>query len=363
MALIRTPGLGSRGISRLLDQLDGIDNLFGQAIPPPVAALPAKSKNWLRSPDWTLIDQDLTWLEQPDHHLITLDNSGYPALLAAIDDPPPVLFVSGNPDNLSLPQLAIVGSRNPSAGGLHNAREFAAYLSAAGIAITSGLALGIDGASHQGALNSEGITLAVTGTGLDRIYPARHRQLAHEILERGSIISEFPLGTQARPGHFPRRNRIISGLSVGTLVVEAAPKSGSLITARLALEQGRDVFAIPGSIHNPLARGCHALIREGAKLVETAEDIIEELGAMLGHIAIPDEQSNLGDQKQGEWDADYQKLIHALGHDPVTVDLLVERSGLTAEAVSSMLLLLELEGYVSSAPGGRFCMTAKSTKS
>lgn len=253
----------------------------------------------------------------------------------------------------------MVGSRNPSMSGEETAREFARHLAATGLSITSGLALGIDGASHSGALMADGITIAVMGTGLDRVYPASQHALAHEIAQQGALVSEFPLGTQLRPGNFPRRNRIISGMALGTLVVEAAEKSGSLITARLASEQGREVFAIPGSIHNPLARGCHKLIRQGAKLVETAGDVLEELAPLLsGMQPLPyaDDTDDTGAvEPQHQLDSEYQLLLECMGFDPVQIDLLIERSGLTAEEVSSMLILLELEGHVSSAPGGIYC--------
>jgi len=221
------------------------------------------------------------------------------------------------------------------------------------------MAIGIDGAAHQGALQ-RGKTLAVTGTGLDRVYPSRHRQLAHQIVANGALVSEYPPGTQAKPQNFPRRNRIISGLSVGTLVVEATPRSGSLITARLAMEQGREVFAIPGSIHNPLARGCHQLLREGAKLVETAQDIVEELGALLGSLTVLSPGSPVQDPAAASiLDAEYSKLLESMGFDPISVDELIDRTGLTPEAVSSMLLLLELDGHVSSVPGGNYCRNGK----
>ena len=231
----------------------------------------------IRHPDWTIIDNDLAWLSQNNNYAITFNEANYPYQLKEIADPPPILFVRGNPDLLAAPQIAIVGSRNPSASGEETAFNFAKTLSQHGFTITSGLALGIDAASHRGALSAKGYTIAVAGTGLDRVYPARHKDLATEIVNTGAIISEFPPGTTAKANHFPRRNRIISGLCQGLLVVEAAKQSGSLITARMALEQNREVFAIPGSIHNPLARGCNALIRQGAKLVETTQDILEEL--------------------------------------------------------------------------------------
>jgi len=255
----------------------------------------------------------------------------------------------------------MVGSRNPSTPGQETAREFAHHLAASGLTITSGLAIGIDGACHSGALEADGITIAVAGTGLDRVYPASQHTLAHEIAQQGALVSEFPTGTQVRPGNFPRRNRIISGLSLGTLVVEAAEKSGSLITARLASEQGREVFAIPGSIHNPLARGCHRLIRQGAKLVETAGDILEELAPLLQDLKpLPQTEHMDSDRQEPVLDSDYKLLLECMGFDSVQVDTLIERSGLTAEEVSSMLILLELDGHVSSAPGGIYCRTGNS---
>ncbi len=313
--------------------------------------------DWLRSPDEALIEADLAWLEDPAHQLITLADPRYPPLLAGIADPPPLLFAVGDADLLNSPQLAVVGSRNPTEGGRRTAREFAAFLASAGLTITSGLAAGIDAAAHQGALDG-GATVAVLGTGPDRIYPAANRELAHRIRAQGLLVSEFPPGTRVRRENFPRRNRIISGLSLGTLVVEAAARSGSLITARLASEQGREVFAIPGSIHNPLARGCHALLRQGAKLVETAGDIIEELGPLFASLQPVDPAPRGGGQSAPQLDEDYRKLLDCMGHDPVTSDLLMRCSGFSADVVSSMLLMLELEGHVASLPGGRYNRTA-----
>jgi len=363
LALLRTQGLGSRGIYQLLEHVQDISTLFDG---PPQAlenlTLKPKIRKQLSQPNWTLVEEDLAWLEQPDNHLITLQDPDYPTLLRETADPPAALFVHGNPILLASPQIAMVGSRNPTASGKKTAREFAHHLASAGFTITSGLAIGIDGASHQGALETHGSTIAVTGTGLDRVYPAKHHALAKQIVQQGgALVSEFPPGTPARAGHFPRRNRIISGLSLGTLVVEAALQSGSLITARQAAEQGREVFAIPGSIHNPLARGCHSIIRQGAKLIETAQDVIEELGP-LTQTLIPNENSGTepsNSEHNLEIDAEYRQLLETIGYDPVPIDEIIAQSGLTAEAVSSMLLLLELEGCVSSAPGGRFSRTGK----
>jgi len=298
------------------------------------------------------------WLDQPDNYLISIQDEGYPALLREIPDPPQQLYVHGDPTVLHTHQLAIVGSRNPSPGGQQTAHEFASALAQAGLTITSGLALGIDAAAHEGALSGGGKTLAVVGTGLDRVYPASNRGLAHQVADGGAIVSEFPLGTPVRPGHFPQRNRIISGLSIGTLVVEAALRSGSLITARLAAEQGREVFALPGSIHNPVARGCHKLIRQGAKLVETAQDILEDLGALAAYVSqvnsVINQRESINSSSSEVLDSSQQQVLAQLGYDPVSVDAVIERGELPAEQVMASLLALELEGYVSSAPGGTY---------
>jgi DNA processing protein len=362
LTLTNAPGIGSRTARRLIDK-------FGtpQAVLTAPHATLAESKlskrslEYLASAQSQLFDHTFEWLEQPNHHIVTWGDAHYPPLLREISDPPMLLYLHGDPALLSTPQLAIVGSRNPSSGGSDASREFASYLANHGFTITSGLATGIDGAAHSGALE-HGRTIAITGTGLDRVYPARHRQLAHKIAEKGALVSEFPLNTKPHPGNFPRRNRIISGLSLGTLVVEAAIKSGSLVTARLAMEQGREVFAMPGSIHNPLARGCHKLIREGAKLVETAVDIVEELAPLLGLLPELEQPATdtLNLTNVCQLDEEYQCLLKALGYDPQPIDTLIQISGLTTEAVSSMLLRLELDGVVASAPGGRYYRTGSS---
>ena len=314
--------------------------------------LPAPALDYLRAPDWRGVEQDLAWLKQPNSHLLARDDPRYPPLLRQIPYPPPLLFVHGDPTWLRAPQLAVVGTRNPTPLGRETAQRFAAYLAEAGMVITSGLALGIDAAAHQGALAGGGPTIAVMGTSLDRVYPAKHRDLAHAIAAQGALVSEFPIGTAAAAGNFPQRNRLISGLALGVLVVEAAAQSGSLITARQAVEQGREVFAIPGSIHNPLAKGCHALIRQGAKLVETAADILEELGSLASAGAAALETAPTA---MATLDDDYRQLLTAIDDQGSGVDTLVERCALTAEAVSSMLLILELEGYVAATPGGLYC--------
>jgi len=278
-----------------------------------------------------------------ERHVIVLGDPHYPPLLLQTADPPLLLYVQGDLSALGPPALAIVGSRNPTPQGADNARSFARHLSDAGLAVVSGLALGIDGAAHDGALAGHSATIAVVGTGLDRVYPARHRHLAHRIMASGAIVSEFAPGTPPLAPNFPQRNRIIAGLTRGTLVVEAALQSGSLITARLASEAGREVFAIPGSIHSPQSRGCHALIKQGAKLVESAPDILEELCWGDGPaVSAPAAQSGS------------DPLLSALGHDPATLDVLGARTGYGAAELSARLLELELAGQVSRLPGGLY---------
>jgi DNA processing protein len=307
------------------------------------------------------IDAAAGWLAvDPVHHLIAHDDPRYPPRLAETQTAPAVLFVRGDPDCLLVPQLAIVGSRQATPAGIENSRAFAAHLAARGLTITSGLALGVDAAAHRGALDGGGLTVAVLGAGPDQAYPRANARLALDIVAAGgALVSEFLPGVAPLRANFPRRNRIVSGLALGTLVVEAGVQSGALITARRAIEQGRDVFAIPGSIHNPLAKGCHQLIRDGAKLVESAEHILEELAPLLAglrprqgneaqHAATAQTLMHAAD------DADYARLLNALGWDPADVDTLVARSGLTAAEVSSMLLILELEGSVQPLPGGRY---------
>jgi DNA processing protein len=288
------------------------------------------------------VERVLRWAEGPGHAVLTLAEAEYPAQLLQIPDPPPLIYVAGDARLLSSLSLAVVGSRNATPQGLVNARAFARALSDAEVTIVSGLALGVDSAAHRGALEGRGSTIAVLGTGIDVTYPRRNQSIADEIATRGALVSEFPLGTEPLAGNFPRRNRLISGLARGCLVVEAALDSGSLITARIAADQGRDVFAIPGSIHSPLSKGCHALIKQGAKLVESAQDVLEELG-VSSRAAPPAPESGKDDG-----------LLEQMGFDPCDVDELIARSGLTAEAVSAALLKLELDGRVASLPGGLF---------
>jgi DNA processing protein len=357
LALYHAPGVGAVTFNQLLEKCITPGELL-QTGTEQLRKLGLKqaSIDALRHPNEEAVAHDLEWHSQPGNRIMCSQDPDYPELLRQIPAPPPLLYVHGDTRILGEPQLAMVGSRNPSASGQRTATEFAQHLSAAGLIITSGLALGIDAASHQGALDTGSPTIAVMGTGLDRVYPARNRDLARQIAEQGALVSEFPVGTPPLAENFPRRNRIISGLSLGTLVVEAALRSGSLISARNAGEQGREVFAIPGSIHNPLARGCHHLIRQGAKLVETAQDVIDELGILAdtcNSLSQPNEQ----DQTSGharELDAEYTQLLDTIGFENTSVDNLVTRSGLTPAEISSMLLQLEMSGYIASNPGGLY---------
>ncbi|MCK5830974.1 MAG: DNA-processing protein DprA [Methylococcales bacterium] len=347
LALLRTPGVGAKTFLNVLNTYQP-HQLFSQSHSSLFAlGLNTKSINFIRSPNWELIEKDLLWVSQTNNDVVTIIDPNYPSQLKEIDNPPPLLFIHGNKELLTQPQIAIVGSRNPSPLGNQAAIDFAYSLVNHGFTITSGLALGIDAASHQGALNAKGHTIAVTGTGLDRVYPACNKKLATEIAKTGLLISEFPPGTTAKANHFPRRNRIISGLCIGLLVVEAAKQSGSLITARMALEENREVFAIPGSIHNPLARGCNALIKEGAKLVENTQDIFDEIGEHNQQVTdYP--QKNI----KSTLDLEQQNLLNLIMFSPTSVDWLVQESGFSVEIISSMLLILELQGSIAATPSG-----------
>ena len=295
------------------------------------------------------IDAALAWASQPGNRLLTLADADYPQSLLSSDDPPVLLYVKGNSGMLNRPMLAAVGSRNATAQGLRDAEAFAKALGEAGLTIVSGLALGVDAAAHRGPLATGASTVAVIGTGADRLYPARNEDLARVIAEKGVVLSEFPLGTPALASNFPRRNRIIAGLGLGCLVIEAALRSGSLITARLAAESGREVFAIPGSIHSPLSRGCHQLIRQGAKLVVSAQDILEELRWESFHpTAVATDQISVPQ------DHNEEQVLAALGHDACALDTLSERSGLTPAKLLAMLLPMELAGRVAQLPGGLY---------
>ena len=302
------------------------------------------------------------WLEDPKHHVVPFTDPRFPRALHALPSSPIALYVAGNADVLNDPQLSIVGSRNPTPGGRDIAFEFAQSLAACGLGITSGLAEGIDSAAHRGALAARGITFAVLGSGVDIIYPRNNRSLSDEIRLQGALISEFPLGWPPRRENFPQRNRIIAALSLGTLVVEAARRSGSLITARLAGDHNRELFAVPGSIHNPLSRGCHELIRQGAKLTETVADILSELNFSAFFDRARAASGGLAARQRLEagMDKEHKILLDALGFDPADLDMLVVRTGFKPEAVSSMMLILELEGHVQAAPGGRYSRVVRS---
>jgi DNA processing protein len=364
LTLLRAPGLGAAGMRALLRDAGsaraacrGIRK-FRQ-----LAGLDQAGLDWITRPDAARLEADLAWLARPGHRLLRCDEVDFPPQLEVLPQPPAALFVAGDAAVLLGPQVAIVGARSASAQGLATARDFARTLSRAGLTVTSGMADGIDGAAHVGALEAGGKTVAVVGTGPDQVYPRKHHDLAARIVENGAIVSEFPPGTEARPGHFPRRNRLIAGLALGTLVVEAGLQSGSLITARLAAEAGKEVFALPGSIHNPLAKGCHRLIRDGARLVETAAEVIEalastaqaqgaELRARLQAADVPETVSS-GPPSRTQ-DPDYKALFAALGDVPASLDELAGRTGLAPAALSSMLLLLELDGVVAPAVNGRW---------
>ncbi|MFH1819440.1 MAG: DNA-processing protein DprA [Pseudomonadota bacterium] len=343
LRLALVPGVGNTSLIRLLTAFGSPEAVLSSGRHALAAHLTsAQCDALLAEPDAAQLDAALEWLDLPGNSLMTLADEDYPKTLLEIPDPPAMLYCKGTRDLLNRPALGIVGSRNATPQGIRDAEAFAHALSDAGLTIVSGLALGIDAAAHRGGLAGAGSSVAVVGTGLDRIYPARNKALAHQLVETGLIVSEFPLGTPPLPGHFPRRNRLISGLSRGVLVVEAAPDSGSLITARVATEQGREVFAIPGSIHSPLARGCHALIKQGAKLVESAADILDEL-AWQQRLAPPELPENRPDP-----------VLDALDGAPTTLDTLAQRTGLTLDALSAKLLTLELDGLIASLPGGRY---------
>lgn len=348
LRLTLTPGLGPATQRQLLAAFGLPEGIYDAGFAPVAAVIGASAAGKMLDYDATAaVDLALEWQARPGNAILTLGDVAYPPSLLEIPDPPVVLYVKGDATLLSRSAIAVVGARSATPQGEANAEAFSTALSAAGLTIVSGLALGIDAAAHRGGLNGPGSTVAVIGTGADRIYPARNAELARRIAENGAVVSEFPLGIGPLAHNFPRRNRLIAGLASGVLVVEAAVKSGSLITARLASDCGREVFAIPGSIHSPLARGCHRLIRDGAKLVESAADILEELRLPSPEVA-PARDLGLFEASGEE-----TRVLDAIGHDPVDVDTLVHRTSLTPEALYAILLTLELEGRVSRLPGGR----------
>jgi len=354
LRLESVPGLGPANLRALLAAFGNVDAIL--------AAHPQQLVPWIgerlaqaialsatNPASQLLIESTLTWLKQPGNHFLPCTCAQYPPQLRELPDAPAWLYVKGDPAWLQRPMLAVVGSRYATPQGLRDATAFAQALSEAGLTIISGLALGVDAAAHEGGLSGLGSSIAVVGTGLDRVYPARNRTLAHRLAEQGALVSEFPLGTPPKTGHFPRRNRLISGLSNGVLVIEAALESGSLITARLAAEQGREVFALPGSIHSPLSKGCHRLIREGAKLVDSANDVLEELA---GRLRFHSQADTMDDDKPEETVAD--PLLDALATTSLTMDQLAERLSLTVEALSVRLLSAEMDGCIARLPGGLY---------
>ncbi len=350
VALNQINGLGSAGLYQLLSKFGSPEEIFGASISELKSVVNDEIATTIHQGiEREAIQTTLDWLDKEHSHIITLGDAQYPEKLLQISSPPIILYALGNLQLLKQPSIAIVGSRNATPQGEKNAESFSKDLCDQGLCIISGLALGIDGAAHRGALKSNGATIAVVGTGLDIVYPAKHRELAHQIASNGLILSEFPLGTPSKAQNFPRRNRIISGLSLGCLVVEANKDSGSMITARLAAEQGREVFAVPGSIHSPVSKGCHQLIKQGAKLVESSADIIDELKNM-----IPTD-SPIGSMTQkGQNPSESNSLLALMGFDPISFEALLETSGLTTETLSSMLMMLELEGKVTALAGGKY---------
>jgi DNA processing protein len=359
LRLDQTPGVGGETARRLLSAFGLPENIFAAGFPALQKVVNERIAQALTAPipeaTTQLIAHTLDWAAQPGNHVLTLADPDYPPALLDIPDPPIMLYVKGRIDLLSRMAIAVVGSRNATVQGMSNAEKFSDALSSAGLTIISGMALGIDTAAHIGGLHARkingdaGSTIAVIGTGADIVYPARNRTLAHQIAESGCIVSEYPLGTPAIASNFPRRNRIISGLARGVLVVEAALQSGSLITARMAAEQGRDVFAIPGSIHSPLSKGCHQPIKQGAKLVETAQDILEELNYAVATVAVAATSTEVD-----EAGAEHSSLLQTMGFDPVALDTLSERCNEDVSALNAQLLALELEGRIEMLPGGLY---------
>lgn len=356
LVLHRTRGIGGARFARLLERQKPLSDFFSDLKPT------AELQAWLKGqgidawePDWQGVERDLTWAEGADHHILLRADPRYPVLLNEIASAPPLLFVRGSVSVLSQPQMAFVGSRHPTIYGKKAAFDFASALAAAGLVITSGLALGIDAASHEGALAQQGQSIAVLGNGLDTVYPKRHYALASRLATQGAVISEFPIGSPPLRENFPRRNRLISGLSHGVFVVESTLKSGSLITASYALEQGREIFTLPGSMHSPLSKGCHYLIRQGAKCVDAVEHILEELTVPLRaqSVAPPFQPQTTKEKSSSEFD----QLLVYVNEVCTSIDEIVDQTGLTASKVSPMLLALELAGKIGSVPGGYIRLT------
>ncbi|RUR13585.1 DNA-processing protein DprA [Legionella sp. km772] len=346
LALNRMNQVGPRTVLKLQERWPDLEELFELSLSEMEhAGLPTRLAHTLKQFNFNLIDEDLNWQNAAsDNHLLSWESPDYPALLREIADPPVVLYAQGQLSALKKPTLAVVGSRNPSIAGSENAKQFAKEIANQGVTIVSGLALGVDAQAHLGCLASQGQTIAVLGTGIDCIYPRRHLKLAGQIREKGLVMSEFPLKSPPIAGHFPRRNRIISGLSLCTLVIEAAIKSGSLITARMALDQNRDVLAIPGSIHNPLARGCHYLLQQGAKLVTSINDVLNELRLDSPPLATDKSFFSLASESEN--------LVKFIGFETTSIDQMVVRSGFSLEQITNQLAELELQGTITAVPGG-----------
>ena len=365
--LLNAPGLGFARISQLLGHFGSANQIVSQMSFPAEFNIPSKAIKHLINTSKDDIHQELLWLDKENNHLLTIDDPLYPPQLRQISDPPLALFVKGNAQSLLLPQLAVVGSRSASQGGLKNAHAFCRDLAKTGLVITSGLAAGIDTQAHQGAIDAKGQTIAVMGTGINSIYPKSNQTLAKVIASQGAVVSEFPLNTPPHAYNFPRRNRIIAGLSLGTLVIEAASKSGTLITARLSVENNRPVMAIPGSIHNPMSKGCHQLIKQGAKLVESAQDIMEELNPSIEMLTdqlqaslnqLSDSSLEINKETPNISISETQKLIlNQLDFNPTSFDAIVNQSELTSAEVASDLLIMELSGLVEKLPGAKYQKT------
>jgi len=355
LALWHVPGIGPKSFARAIASYPHLQDLFScTGAQLKQLGFNEKSIAHIRQPNWQQIEREIHWSTQPQQHIVTWNDSNYPKLLKEISSSPPILYVKGDVNVLNSQQLAMVGSRHPTPTGKETAAKFSKALSLLGLTITSGLAYGIDITSHRACLQTTGKTIAVMGCGIDCIYPKRHAHIAAEIVERGALVSEYPLGLLPIAKNFPRRNRIISGLSLGVLVIEAALKSGSLITAHYALEQNREVFAIPSSIHNSLAKGCHALIREGGVLVETIQHIIEQLPFEL---SLQSRQMQASEtppdaKKSHILDINQKKLMTCVGFELTPIDTMVERSGFSVSKISAMLPMLELQGVIRSIPGG-----------
>ena len=362
--LARAPGLTAEHVRAAVDRAGSLE---AAADPESIEAwghVPLAAKAALSKPNLAALDADVRWMERSGATAVPCTSAGYPPQLARVVGGPPMLYLLGEPSLLGEPQIAIVGSRQPTPTGRLIARDFAAFFARSGLIVTSGLALGIDAASHEGALLAQGSTIAVCGNGLDRVYPRRNESLAKRIRERGALVSEFPPGAGPLKHHFPQRNRIISGLALGALVVEATQSSGSLITARCAIDQGREVFAVPGPVHSPQSRGCHQLIREGATLVERGQDVLCELKFSLSQQTLKPHLSGSADNSSSRLvlDKEYEMLLDALGFEPTGIDALVERTSFPSESVASMLLILELEGRVAPHAGGRYCRLPNSSR-